>query len=192
MPKEEIETFCPASRNDWRKWLKKNHQSKQSVWLMCYKKKSNVPSISWSDAVDEALCFGWIDSVRKTIDDERFIQFYGKRKPRGTWSKINKEKVKQLIADGLMAEAGLKSIELAKQNGSWTILDEVEELVIPEDLIKEFKLHPGSKHYFSGLSKSARKAILQWLILAKQPETRQRRASEIAILASKGQKPKQF
>jgi uncharacterized protein YdeI (YjbR/CyaY-like superfamily) len=192
MKQKEIEQFTPSSRQEWRQWLQENHVTKQSVWLVCYKKKSKVPSISWSDAVDEALCFGWIDSVRKTIDEDRFIQFFGKRKPKGTWSKVNKEKVQKLIDEGSMSKAGLESIESAKLNGSWVILDEVEELIIPNDLEKAFKSQSGSKDFFLSLSKSVRKAILQWLVLAKLPETRQRRISEIAELASRKLKPKQF
>lgn len=192
MQKKETETYCPASRKEWRQWLKENHHSKQSVWLICHKMKSGKPSLSWSDAVDEALCFGWIDSVRKSIDEDSFKQFFGRRKAKGTWSKVNKAKVQQLIAAGLMTKAGLDSIETAKQNGSWIILDAVEELVIPKDLAAAFKTKPGSKDYFLSLSKSVKKAILQWLVLAKLPATRQRRINEIAELAAQRQKPKQF
>lgn len=189
---QEIKTFCPTSRQEWRLWLIENHSSKQAVWLVQYKKKSNMPTLSWSEAVDEALCFGWIDSTRKTIDEEKFIQFFSKRKPNSVWSKINKEKVQRLIDERLMTPAGYESIERAKQNGSWAILDDVEELIIPNDLEKEFKTKLGSKDFFLSLSKSVRKSILQWLTLAKQQETRQKRMSEIAELASQKLKPKQF
>ncbi len=190
--KDGVETVCPQSRQEWRKWLMRNHRAKQSVWLIAYKKKSNVPSVVWSDAVDEALCFGWIDSVRKPVDHEKFIQLFSKRKANSGWSKINKQKVQRLIDEGLMAEAGLEVIERAKQNGSWSILDKVEELEIPKDLSKEFKARPGSRQYFLSLSKSSRKAILQWLVLAKRPETREKRLTEIAELAAQNLKPKQF
>ena len=192
MQQKEIETFYPTSQQQWRQWLEENHRSKQAVWLVHYKKKSGVPTISWSEAVDEALCFGWIDSVRKTLDNETFIQFFSKRKPNGTWSKVNKEKIRQLVEAGLMTQAGLESIETAKQNGSWTILDEVEELILPNDLEIEFNTQPGSKDFFLSLSKSVRKAMLQWLVLAKQPETRQKRIREIVELAALKQKPNRF
>ncbi|HEY5824479.1 MAG TPA: YdeI/OmpD-associated family protein [Cyclobacteriaceae bacterium] len=192
MQKKEIETFRPTSQQAWRQWLKQNHRSQESVWLILYKKEANKPTINWSDAVDEALCFGWVDSKRKPFDEEKFLQFFSKRKPNGTWSKVNKEKIERLIAAEQMTKAGLKVIEAAKQNGSWTILDEVEKLIIPKDLTKEFKAWPGSKDFFLSLSKSVRKAILQWLVLAKQQETRQRRMSEIAELASQELRPKQF
>lgn len=188
----DIEQFYPKSQTEWRQWLQENHVSKSSVWLIFYKKKSEQPTISWSEAVDEALCFGWIDSVKKKLDDERSIQFFSKRKPNGTWSKINKAKVEQLIASGKMMEAGHNIIVIAKQNGSWSILDEVEELIIPKDLEKEFKKKPGSKDYFLSLSKSVKKMMLQWIVLAKQEETRQKRINEIAELASQKLKPKQF
>ena len=189
---QDIETFYPTSQQEWRTWLQENHRSKQSVWLVCYKKKANIPTIMWSDAVDEAICFGWIDSKRVTIDDDRFMQFFTKRKPKGTWSKVNKEKIEQLIDKGLMTEAGLECIEKAKQNGSWTILDEVEELIIPIDLEEKFKVNAESKEFFLGLSKSVRKSILQWIVLAKQPETRQKRINEMAEMASQHLKPTQF
>lgn len=144
-----------------------------------YKKDAGVPTLSWSSAVDEALCFGWIDSTRRTLDDERFIQYYSKRKPKSVWSKINKEKVKQLIEQGLMAEAGLKSIQLAKQNGSWTALNEVEALKIPADLEAKLESTPGSKAHFMSLSKSVRKIMLLGLMQAKRPETRLKRIDEI-------------
>jgi uncharacterized protein YdeI (YjbR/CyaY-like superfamily) len=192
MKKEEIETFCPTSRKDWRQWLKKNHNSRQSIWLVCYKMKSNIPTISWIEAVEEALCFGWIDSKRISLDDEKFRQFFCRRKPKSVWSKINKEKVERLIKEGLMTEAGYQSIAIAKENNSWTILDDVEKLTIPKDLIKEFKTKTGSKDYFLSLSKSMQKMILQWLIMAKRPETRQKRIIEIVMAAEMKQKPKQF
>jgi len=190
MQKEEVETFCPTSKAEWRKWLNKHHKSKQAVWLVCYKKKTDIPTISWSDAVDEALCFGWIDSKRIPVDNDKFMQFFCKRKSNGTWSKVNKEKIKQLIDQGLMTKAGFDIIEIAKQNGSWTILDEVEELKIPEDLARELKNKKGAEDYFLGLSMSVKKAILLWLVLAKRPETRQKRIAEIATLSSQKLKPK--
>ena len=192
MQNKETETFCPASRHEWRQWLEENHRVKQSVWLVYYKVKSGMPSLSWSEAVDEALCFGWIDSKAVLIDEAKYMQFFSRRKPGSVWSKINKEKVQRLIEAGLMTQAGLDSIDIAKQNGSWTLLDEVEELKVPDDLTQAFRAQPGSEDYFLSLSKSVRKSILQWIALAKRPETRQNRINEVARLASQQQKPKQF
>lgn len=184
MEQKEIETFYPESKAAWRQWLQENHSSKQSIWLIYYKKKSNMPTLSWSQAVDEALCFGWIDSTAKPIDDEKYRQFFCPRKASSIWSKVNKEKIKQLTEKGLMCEAGLATIERAKQNGSWTILDEVEELIIPKDLDKAFETQAGSKDYFLSLSKSVRKMMLCRLVLAKRAETRQNRIKEIVEAAA--------
>ncbi|MDF1697819.1 MAG: YdeI/OmpD-associated family protein [Saprospiraceae bacterium] len=185
-------SFCPAHRADWRAWLKKNHATEDFIWLIFYKKSSPSPNLSWSEAVDEALCFGWIDSTKKTIDNEKYMQYYCKRKPKSNWSKINKDKVHSLIAQGLMEEEGYKSIEIAKKNGSWTLLDQVEALIIPEDLQKELVKHSGAKEFFDHLSKSSKKSLLYWVISAKRKETRQKRVSEVAINASNNLKPKPF
>ena len=192
MQTKEMETYYPPGRKAWRAWLKKNHVAKQSIWLVYYKKQSGVPTLTWSEAVDEALCFGWIDSTSRPIDDEKFMQFFSKRKPTSIWSKINKDKVDKLIKAGSMTAAGFDSIETAKQNGTWNILDEVEELIIPKDLQKEFAKQTGAEPYFLSLPKSIRKAILQWLVLAKRSETREKRIVEIATLAAQKLKPKQF
>jgi uncharacterized protein YdeI (YjbR/CyaY-like superfamily) len=188
----ETETFYPKNRHEWRQWLEKNHVDQQSVWVVMYKKQSGKPSILWTDAVDEALCFGWIDSLKKSVDSESSIQFFSKRKPKSAWSKINKDKVTRLIEEGQMTAAGLATIETAKQNGSWSLLDEVEELTIPKDLEQAFKNHHEAKEYFLSLSKSVKKMMLQWVAFAKRPETRQNRINEIAELAGKKMKPKQF
>jgi len=190
MQEKEIEIFDPTNLSDWRKWLEKNHLSKQSVWLVCYNKNSGKKSITWSESVDVALCFGWIDSKKIKVDEERTHQFFSKRKARSTWSKINKVKVAQLIEQGLMTDAGYKSIDVAKQNGSWTILDTVENLVIPEDLRVEFEKNAVAGAFFDGISKSSKKAVLQWLVLAKTAETRQKRIAEIVECAAQNLRPK--
>lgn len=188
----EFETFSPKSRQEWREWLKENHDIKQSVWLIYYKKESKQPSIIYSDAVDEALCFGWIDSKAMPMDSNRYRQFFCRRKPKSVWSKINKEKVERLTLEGLMTKAGFESIEVAKQNGSWTTLDEAEALIIPDDLEAAFRDLPEAREFYLSLSRSDKRNILQWLVLAKRPETRQNRIGEIVSLAAQGQKPKQF
>lgn len=190
MPINNENTFCPSSREEWRQWLQENHIKEESVWLVQYKVKSKNTSIPWADAVEEALCFGWIDSVRKTIDDESFKQYFCKRKPKSTWSKINKEKVVILTEQGLMVDAGLRTIEIAKKNGSWTILDEVEALIVPTDLEEAFEAKPSSKEYYLSLSNSTQKMLLAWVALAKRPETRQKRIDEIAERAAQQKLPK--
>ncbi|AHJ98092.1 YdeI/OmpD-associated family protein [Hymenobacter swuensis] len=192
MTEKELKTFCPTSRQHWRKWLQEHHASQQSVWLIYYKKKSGRPTVGYSEAVDEALCFGWIDSQAKPIDEETYRQFFSRRKPRSTWSKVNKEKVARLIAEGLMTPAGLNCIDAAKSNGSWTILDEVEALLLPPDLEQALLQSPPAKSYFLSLSRSDKRNMLQWLVLAKRPATRQRRMAELVELAGQQLKPAQF
>lgn len=192
MQTKETETVCPPNLEAWRQWLHDNHSTKQSVWLVYYKKNSPQANYSLIDAVDEALCFGWIDSKSKSLDEEKIMQFFSRRKPNGTWSKINKEKIKQLIETNRMAAAGLEAIEKAKLNGSWTLLDEVEELIIPKDLEKVFQSMPGSKAFFTSLSKSVKKSMLQWLVLAKTEKTREKRINEIASSAHQKVKPGAF
>jgi uncharacterized protein YdeI (YjbR/CyaY-like superfamily) len=189
---QEIETFCPKDQQEWRAWLQSNHHKKQSVWLIYFKKKSKIPTVAYNEAVDEALCFGWIDSKSKPIDHEKFMQFFSKRKAKSVWSRINKDKIERLTKEGRMTKAGFDAIEIAKQNGSWTILDEAEALIIPRDLDDEFKKRPEAESYFLSLSRSDKRNILQWLTLAKREETRQKRISEIADLAEQNLKPKQF
>lgn len=188
----ETEMFHPSDRHAWRAWLQQHYATRDSVWVIFTKKKGGIRALTWSDAVDEALCFGWIDSRARPLDEDRYLQFFSRRKPKSVWSRINKEKVERLIAQGLMTEAGLRSIEIARQNGSWSALDEVEDMNMPADLEKMFRKHKGSKKNFDSFSRSIRKAILQWVAMAKRPETRARRIEEVAMLAAKGQKPKAF
>lgn len=190
--KTQPESISPANRTEWRTWLAEHHNKQESIWVIFYKKVSADHNMTWSDAVDEALCFGWVDSTRRPVDEEKFIQFFSRRKPSSTWSKINKEKVERLTAEGLMTEAGVRCIEIAKKNGNWTILDSVDALEIPADLEKAFSKFPNASEYFNGLSKSMKKMCLQWLVLAKTDATRARRISEIAMEASNQTVPNQF
>jgi uncharacterized protein YdeI (YjbR/CyaY-like superfamily) len=189
---EPLKTFYPKNNETWRKWLEKNHQKDQSVWVIYYKVKSNIPTVKYTDAVDIALCFGWVDSKQMPIDEEKYMQFFSKRKPKSVWSKVNKAKVERLIKEGKMQQAGFDSIEIAKQNGCWNILNDAENLVIPKDLETAFSKYKNAKTNFSKLSRSDKRNILQWLTMAKRPETIQKRIEEIASLAEQGLKPKQF
>lgn len=190
--KKDIKTFCPKSRADWRNWLDKNHHSEQAVWLVFYTKSSGKDTVSWGDAVDVSLCYGWIDSKKQKIDAISYRQFYSKRKEKSTWSKINKEKVKYLIETKKMKPAGYRVIEIAKQNGSWILFDDAENLIIPHDFEIALKQEEGAMAYFLSLSRSTRKSMLHWIVLARKNETRQKRILEISELAAQNQKPKQF
>lgn len=184
MTEQKIDSITPKTRQAWRKWLESNHNRKESVWLVYHKKNSKNPTLlDWDDAVEEALCFGWIDSKRQSVDITTFRQLFAKRKPKGTWSRINKGRIERLTEQGLMAKAGFDAIENAKKNGSWTILDKVETLTIPPDLAKAFKKVKGSRKYFTEQPRSYKRAMLQWLVFAKRPETRKKRIDEIAQLS---------
>jgi uncharacterized protein YdeI (YjbR/CyaY-like superfamily) len=178
MTEKEITTFYPTDRQHWRAWLAAHHAVERAVWLIFY------------EAVDEALCFGWIDSIVKPIDEEKYMRFFSKRKATGTWSAVNKEKIKKLIEENLITEAGFEAINLAKQNGSWAILDDVEALLIPDDMEKQLQAKPNAKDTFSGWSKSDRKYILHWINQARRPETRQKRIHEIVEIADHNLNPK--
>ncbi|CAM4275455.1 YdeI/OmpD-associated family protein [Zobellia nedashkovskayae] len=192
MAKTEIDSYCPKNPKEWRTWLEKNHIQEDSVWLVIHKKNTANTNLSWSEAVDHALCFGWIDSTKRTIDSEKYKQYFCKRKAVSNWSKINKEKIADLIKKDLMTNAGHKSIAIAKTNGSWSILDTVEALEIPPDLAEELQKRKGAEEFFTMLSKSAKKILLYWVISAKRKETRAKRILEITVNASKNLKPKQF
>ncbi|WP_104381438.1 YdeI family protein [Sphingobacterium sp. HMA12] len=189
---KEVQSISIHTHAEWRQWLVDNHLVEKSVWIICNTKNSGRPAVAWSELVDEALCFGWIDSTRKTIHKGSFKQLFSRRKPRGTWSRVNKEKIEILIASGKMTEAGLEVIRMAQENGSWSVLDSVEELFIPEDLDRALNSYSGAEAFFAGLSKSAKKMLLQWIALAKRPETRNRRIVEIAEQGACQMKPKQF
>ncbi len=131
-------TACANSRAAWRKWLEKNHTKEKAVWLIMYKMQSGTPSVYYKEAVEEALCFGWIDSKANKRDDKSYYQYFAQRNPKSKWSEINKDKIEELSQQGLMTAAGLAIIATAKQNGAWTALDEVEQIVMPTDLKKAF------------------------------------------------------
>lgn len=187
-----ITEYCPKDIADWERWLEINHLSASSVWLVYYKKASSNETISWSDAVNIALCYGWIDSKKQTIDEYRYRQYFSKRKENSVWSRINKDKVQTLIDKGLMKPAGYESIAVAKLNGSWTKLDAVENLDIPLDMQLEFNNNDGAKEQFLNLSRSKRKAILQWIVLSSKEKTRQNRINTIIAHLKNQTLPKSF
>ena len=178
-----IDTFYAKDRKAWRRWLEKNHADAASVWLIIYKKESGKASVYYPESVEEALCFGWIDSKPNKRDEESYYQFFAKRNPKSAWSKVNKAKVEQLIKDGLMTPAGIAAIELAKKNGTWTALDEVDNSIVPDDLQMALNKNKKAKEYFEAFPRSSKKIILEWIHNAKRPETRQKRIEETLSMA---------
>lgn len=187
-----MEEFCPKNKNEWREWLNKNHVVKDAVWLIFYRKKSIKYNLSWSESVDEALCYGWIDSTKKTIDSESYKQYFTKRKTTSNWSKVNKEKIEVLTTKGLMTKAGYDSVKVAKLNGSWNFLDKIEALIIPSDLKSELLKLNGAMEFYNQLSNSKKKILLYWVASAKRNETRMKRIKDIAQHAENNLLPKQF
>lgn len=178
-------TFYAKSRKEWRKWLEKNSETEKSVWLIFYNKLSKIKSVPYEEAVEEGLCFGWIDSVKYKRDDESSYQYFSPRKPKSNWSKSNRDRVKKLTEAGLMTESGQKLIDHAKKSGTWDALVQVENSVIPEDLQKLFNKNKTAQKHFNAFSNSAKRMILEWVLSAKRPETRAKRIEETVHLASK-------
>ncbi len=173
----------PLTRAEWRSWLEQNWSRAEGIWLVSYKKDTGKPRFEYDEAVEEALCFGWVDSKPNKLDDERSLLWFAPRK-RGTgWSKPNKERVERLISQGLMAPPGLAKIEAAKQDGSWNALDAVEALEIPPDLAEALASYPAAGKYFDAFPRSVKRGILEWIVNAKKPETRAQRVAETARLA---------
>ncbi len=181
----EITKYHPKTRADWRDWLAKHHDSAAGVWFVYYRKATARPRLSFDDAVEEALCFGWIDSVQRALDAERTMLRFSPRKPRSGWSRVNKERVDRLIARGLMASPGLAKIDAAKRDGSWNALDAVERLDVPPDLKKALAANPAAAHNFEAFPPSSKKIILTWIANAKRPDTRKKRVAETVRQAAK-------
>ena len=180
----QLEQVYVEDRAAWRRWLALHHARSSGVWLVFDKKASREDRLTYGDAVEEALCHGWIDSLVRRIDDARYVQLFTPRKPTSTWSRVNKDRVARLIEQGLMAQAGLAAIERAKANGMWTSLDAVEALVIPDDLATALRRTKGAAAGFESFSRSNRKVYLYWVNQAVRPETRARRVAEVVRRAA--------
>ena len=173
---------------EWRNWLHENHAIHSAVELIFYKVDSEMESMRWEEAVKVAICYGWIDSTVRKLDEERRKQTFTPRKDKSVWSKVNKNYIIELIENGLMHESGLRKIEIAKQNGSWESLDAVENLEIPDDLQIEFDKNKIAFENYNNFSKTYRKSYLYWLNQAKRLETRQNRINEIISLCERNLK----
>ena len=188
-PVDGLDRVYAADRAAWRSWLETHGETTAAVWFVFSKKGSGQSSITYEEAVEEALCFGWIDSKAKPIDDRRYMQYFSPRKPASGWSKINKARLERLIAAGLMREPGLRAIERAKTNGSWSLLDDVEALVIPDDLAAAFAATPGTRDRFDTLSRTSRRNILHGIATAKRPQTRANRIAATVEATAHGRAP---
>jgi uncharacterized protein YdeI (YjbR/CyaY-like superfamily) len=179
----------PASRQAWRAWLQKHHADSAGVWLVFAKKHSKLPTVSYDDAVEEALCFGWIDGLMHPVDATFYKQLFTPRKPKSKWAASNKVRVEKLIAAGLMTDAGMKLVELARQGGTWDAFTDVDTTTLPPDFKRALNAEPGARKGFEAYTSSVKKQCLFYIIDAKRPETRAKRIASIVEAASEGRKP---
>jgi len=177
-----------TKRAQWRAWLKKHADTSSSIWLVTYKKASGNRYVSYDDVVEEALCFGWIDSTARALDEERSMLLMAPRKTKSVWSLPNKKRVEKLIAAGLMTCRGLEKIEAAKADGSWDALNDSDAGVLSKDLVEAFDLAPGARKNFEAFPPGARRVILGWIYSAKRPETRAVRIEQIVAAAGRNER----
>ena len=181
---DDLQRVTAVDRSAWRTWLAANHESSPGAWLVYFKKGSGKPSVTYEEAVEEALCFGWIDSKIKAIDDERYMQVYTPRSRGSVWSRRNKERAERMIVEGLMTESGLAKIEAAMDDGSWALLDAVDDLIVPHDLRQALDAQPEARDNFAAFPDSVKKQALWLVYSAKRAATRKRRIAEIVAAAA--------
>lgn len=188
-PGTDLERVFVTSRAEWRRWLSANHRQTAGIWLVTYKKAADPERyLSYDDIVEEAICFGWVDSLPRALDAERSMRLVAPRRPKSAWSAVNKARVKKLIEAGRMKPAGLAAVERAKADGSWSKIDHVEAQVTPPDLVRALAGHAGATAYFDAFPRSSKRIILEWIASAKTEATRKKRIEETALLASRNRR----
>jgi uncharacterized protein YdeI (YjbR/CyaY-like superfamily) len=180
------DVFTPASRADWRTWLSSNWDRREGLWVVYRNLKSGLEGPLYVDLVEEALCFGWIDSVSRRVDDARRIQWFSPRRPGGIWSALNKERIERLQRDGSMTEMGQAVIDRARADGSWSQTDEVDALIVPADLEAALDASPGAAAVFAAMPNSTKRQHLWSVYSAKRPETRAKRIADLIETLSAG------
>jgi uncharacterized protein YdeI (YjbR/CyaY-like superfamily) len=180
------------TREQLREWLAANAASSPSVWLVTWRRPTGRPAPSYDEIVEEALCFGWVDSTARTLDEERGALRLAPRKRGSGWARSNKTRVERLEQEGRMTDAGRAVIQRAKADGSWTLLDDVENLVVPDDLAAALAERPPAREHFDAFPRGVRRSILEWIAQAKRPETRGRRVEETATLAARNERANQW
>ncbi len=188
-PNGQLERVYARDRHEWRAWLEAHAATSPGVWLIYYKQGSGKPRVPYAEAVEEALCFGWIDSRANTLDGERSMQMFSPRKPHSPWSKLNKERVERLQRQGLMTPAGLALVEAAHRDGSWSAYDGIEELTVPPDLAAALAANETAERTFAAFSASSKKQLLWHIESAKRPETRAKRIAQIVAAAAENRNP---
>ena len=184
---DEAEQLEPRTLREWSAWLAEHHDRGSGVWVVSPRRAAARP-VSYEDCVMEALRWGWVDSTLKPVDAERSKLWFAPRRPQSVWTRPNKERVARLEAEGRLEAPGRAAVEAAKATGRWTLMDAVEDRVVPDDLAAAFAAHPGSREHWDGFSPSAQKQLLAWIVLAKRPETRAGRVLATAEAAARGEK----
>ncbi|MEM6737827.1 MAG: YdeI/OmpD-associated family protein [Bacteroidota bacterium] len=184
---ENFEKVEISSPEELRGWLTKNYQKEDSFWLVTYKKEIKDKYVSTSQVLDELLCFGWIDGIRRKLDDDRTMQLISPRKTQH-WAKTYKDRVAKLTKEKKMHEAGLKSVEVSRKNGLWNFMDDVDKLIKPKDLDAALNKIPEALAFFDGINDSSKRFVLRWLKLSKTEKTRMNRIQKIVELSAKGEK----
>jgi uncharacterized protein YdeI (YjbR/CyaY-like superfamily) len=190
MPPEN--SFHPEDRAAWRAWLALHYSRTEGIWLIMWKKNSGKPQIAYDELVEEALCFGWIDSKPKKLDSERWMLWFAPRKPRTAWSRLNKIRINRAIDAGRMTPAGLTKVEAAKKDGSWNALDAVDALELPQDLVSALASHSSARENFEKFPRSVKRGILEWISRSKTSDTRIKRISETARRAAVNERVNQW
>ena len=180
--------YHAETRAQWRSWLLHNHNTAPGVWLCSWRSATGRPTCPYPEVVEEAICFGWIDSTVNRLDDDRGLQMLTPRKPKSTWTRLNRQRVADMEAAGLMTDAGRKAVEVARSNGWWTIYDPVEDLVEPDHLAKALDANAAARIAWNGFPPSARKMMLWWVISAARDDTRAKRIATIVAKAEIGQR----
>ncbi len=185
-----MKTVEAEYRAEWRAWLATNHHHEKEVWLVYHKKKTGKPSIEYGASVEEALCYGWIDSIIKKIDDTKYARKFTPRKENSRWSAANKKRISRLISAGLMTEHGLKLVDAAKRSGKWDDPTQKPELTydMPAEFAEALKENRLAQETYANLAPTYQKQYLGWIEVAKQPKTRERRIKESILLLAKGEK----
>ena len=185
---DDYEQVLVTSRSEWRDWLAENADIAPGAWVVTYKRATGKPAPSYDDIVEECLCFGWIDSTVRPGNEQTAMQLVTPRKPTSTWAATNKARLERLLASGQVTERGLRIIEAAKANGSWTALDAVERLEVPDDLAAALDARPPAGANFDAFPPSARKQLLWFVVSAKRPETRATRIARVVADAAEGRR----
>jgi len=187
---DDAERFQPASIDDWSAWLSAHHADTPGAWLVTHKHSTGLAAFDYEEGIVEALRWGWVDSTQRTVDEQRTMMWYAARRPGSVWTRRNKVRVAALEADGRMRPAGQAAVDAARASGMWTLMDDVEDLVVPDDLAAALDARPGAREQWDAFPPSARKPALAWIVLAKRDETRAARVVDVAESSARGERPR--